>query len=263
MASNNFELAAITPVKQQRQTRQNTTMDCNTTQTATESQPLFSSDSDVPKKAKFKSIFEKVKRGQFTRGVITDSSDEDVAAEDWTVRYRAPTTTKKGRFDIPYHHEYQDGKFGKKTVTYYVCREQINRGKISSRKPFLIRPSFVRRRLRRKAPVSPPSQSPVSKFFKQVNPVPSTSTQDHPQDDLLFSFQDAQIKAEPEQDEKSIQDIFEATGRWPTPPPAPVTPPPAPVTPPPVPAPVIVESDGAFSVRFQSETVKFSLYLKK
>jgi hypothetical protein len=183
MASN-FELAAITPVKQQRQTRQNTTMDCDTTQTATESQPLFSSDSDgnVPKKAKFKSIFEKVKRGQFTRGVITDSSDEDVAAEDWTVRYRAPTTTKKGRFNIPYRHEYQDGKFGKKTVTYYVCREQINRGKISSRKPFLIRPSFVRRRLRRKAPVPPPSQSPVSKFFnlrgKQVDPVPGTSTQD-------------------------------------------------------------------------------------
>jgi hypothetical protein len=84
----------------------------------------------------------KVKKGQYTRGVLTDSEEE----EDWPVRYRKPTYRKRGgseHFTIPYSHTYHDGHHGMKTVTYYVCPQQVRKGKIMNKKPYLIRPSFV------------------------------------------------------------------------------------------------------------------------
>jgi hypothetical protein len=47
----------------------------------------------------------------------------------WDVHYRKPTYTKKGKFDIPYTYRYNNGKFGPSTVTYYVCCEQMEKGK--------------------------------------------------------------------------------------------------------------------------------------
>jgi hypothetical protein len=107
----------------------------------------------------------------------------------WEVRHRQPTTTKKGEFVIPYTHCYQDGKFGTKTVVYYVCREQLEKGKLYKTKPFLIRPSFISRRRRtvrkknktagQQKLTNPPSQQEIITTTPQKDATPRKDTTPH------------------------------------------------------------------------------------
>jgi hypothetical protein len=227
MSNNNstFNLASITSTPG------------SATQTAEESLPLFSSpeedkiqiDLNLPSQSVFKqeeiepqpgtskpSIFESVKNKHYTNEITLDSSEED--EEQWPVRYRIPTITKKGEFNVPYQHQYNDGKYGVKSVTYFICREQADRGSVLGVKPFTIRPSFVTRR-RRHGKISPLMDKWITSAPLVKTPISSSD-----------NFQDAQVMKDEDHD-TSITDIFNNPSPAATPPP--VTPSP-PVTPPPV-----------------------------
>jgi hypothetical protein len=233
-----------------------------TTQTATDSPPLFSSPeklrSDSEHHQPSTSVFAKVKQMlQNNRTVVISDEDEEKqrqpppANEWWQVRhYKA-----KAPFVIPHVHVWSGKDLIRPTTTYYVCEEQVKRAKMPGRffnRPHEIRPSFVRKRKR-----TTKLSSPANKTRRQedalrhwINPAPSVDTPPNAQPPQLSVNNEEESSGD--EDLPSLKDIFEGTGGdvQPTPPPTP-------------PAPVITEDAGCFRCQFKSETVQFQLYIKK